>query len=112
MVPVSGGGLISGVALAAKSLNPNIKGQMSMDCLTKILYVTCFTLVFAAEPAGKDLERCLRAGQWILLVAWCVCVCVCVCFCVCVCVSVSVCLCMSVCVVCPCLCLLIVCFCR
>jgi serine racemase len=44
VVPVSGGGLISGVALAAKSVNPNIK-------------------IFAAEPAGKDLEPCLQAGK-------------------------------------------------
>ncbi|XP_065834976.1 uncharacterized protein [Oscarella lobularis] len=44
IVSVSGGGLISGIACAAKSLKPEIK-------------------VFAAEPEGKELEKSLRAGK-------------------------------------------------
>lgn len=41
LVPVSGGGLISGIALYAKRINPNIK-------------------IYACVPEGKMLEECLR----------------------------------------------------
>lgn len=40
LVPVSGGGLISGIALYAKHLNPNIR-------------------IFACVPEGKMLQECL-----------------------------------------------------
>ncbi len=40
LVPVSGGGLISGIALYAKRINPNIR-------------------IFACVPEGKMLEECL-----------------------------------------------------
>ncbi|XP_010660854.1 serine racemase isoform X2 [Vitis vinifera] len=49
MVPISGGGLISGVALAAKSINPSIR-------------------VFAAEPKGaNDAAQSKNAGRIITL---------------------------------------------
>lgn len=41
LVPVSGGGLISGIALYAKRINPNLR-------------------IFACVPEGKMLEECLR----------------------------------------------------
>ncbi|XP_056006223.1 serine racemase-like [Ostrea edulis] len=44
LVPVSGGGMISGIAIAAKAINPDIK-------------------VFMVEPEGKMCEECLRAGE-------------------------------------------------
>jgi serine racemase len=44
LVPVSGGGMISGIAIAAKHLRPEIK-------------------VFAVEPLGKELEPSLRASE-------------------------------------------------
>eukprot|EP00298_Acanthocystis_sp_HF-20_P009498 c18340_g1_i1.p1 GENE.c18340_g1_i1~~c18340_g1_i1.p1 ORF type:complete len:327 (+),score=165.88 c18340_g1_i1:41-1021(+) len=44
LVPVSGGGLLSGISLAAKSINPKIK-------------------IFAVEPKGKNLEKSLKAGK-------------------------------------------------
>ncbi|XP_064602726.1 serine racemase-like [Liolophura sinensis] len=44
IVPISGGGLISGIATAAKEIKPNIR-------------------VYAVEPVGKDLEHCLREGK-------------------------------------------------
>lgn len=49
-MPVSGGGLLSGVLIAVKSLKPSIK-------------------VIAAEPTGKndsaDVEKSLEAGKLI-----------------------------------------------
>ncbi|KAL8101913.1 serine racemase [Apium graveolens] len=49
IVPISGGGLISGVALAAKSINPNIR-------------------IFAAEPRGaNDAAQSKAAGRIITL---------------------------------------------
>ncbi|KAF8380262.1 hypothetical protein HHK36_027746 [Tetracentron sinense] len=49
IVPISGGGLISGVTLAAKSINPNIR-------------------VFAAEPSGaNDAAQSKEAGRIITL---------------------------------------------
>lgn len=44
LVPTSGGGMISGIAIAAKTIKPDIK-------------------VFLVEPQGKDVERCLREGK-------------------------------------------------
>lgn len=44
LVPISGGGMTSGIAVAAKSINPKIK-------------------VIAVEPTGKDLSPSLKAGQ-------------------------------------------------
>ncbi|XP_064626297.1 serine racemase-like [Lineus longissimus] len=44
LVPISGGGMTSGIAIAAKYMKPSIK-------------------VFAVEPKGKDLEKCLCAGE-------------------------------------------------
>ncbi|XP_025090527.1 serine racemase-like isoform X2 [Pomacea canaliculata] len=44
LVPTSGGGLISGIAIAAKFIRPSIK-------------------VFAVSPKGKMLEDCLRSGE-------------------------------------------------
>ncbi|XP_062621082.1 serine racemase-like [Saccostrea cucullata] len=44
LVPVSGGGMTSGIAIAAKAIKPDIK-------------------VFMVEPEGKMCEECLRAGQ-------------------------------------------------
>jgi len=44
LVPVSGGGLISGIAIYAKGLNPNIR-------------------IFACVPEGKMLEDCLTQGK-------------------------------------------------
>lgn len=44
LVPASKGGMVSGIAIAAKSIKPDIK-------------------VFVVEPEGKDLEKCLRAGE-------------------------------------------------
>ena len=44
LVPISGGGMCSGIALAAKHLNPAIK-------------------IIAVEPLGKDLGPCLKAKQ-------------------------------------------------
>lgn len=48
IVPVSGGGMISGIAVAVKSLNPSIK-------------------IIAAEPCGKnnaaDVAKCKAAGE-------------------------------------------------
>lgn len=43
-VPTSGGGLISGIAIAAKAIKPDIK-------------------VFLVEPEGKDAQKCLMAGE-------------------------------------------------
>ncbi|ESO95952.1 hypothetical protein LOTGIDRAFT_227146 [Lottia gigantea] len=43
-VSVGGGGMIAGIAIAAKHINPDIK-------------------VYAVEPDGKILEKCLRSGQ-------------------------------------------------
>ena len=31
LVPVSGGGMISGIAIAAKAINPNIKGMLQWN---------------------------------------------------------------------------------
>lgn len=42
-VPVSGGGMAAGIALAAKAIKPDIK-------------------VFIVEPEGKMCEKCLRTG--------------------------------------------------
>lgn len=44
LVPTSGGGMIAGIAIAAKSVKPDIK-------------------VFLVEPLGKDVERSLTAGE-------------------------------------------------
>lgn len=44
LVPISGGGMCSGIALAAKHINPNIK-------------------VIAVEPKGKELGPCLKAKE-------------------------------------------------
>lgn len=44
LVPVSGGGLISGIALYAKHINPKIR-------------------VFACVPEGKMLQECLNEGK-------------------------------------------------
>lgn len=43
-MPVSGGGLISGIALYAKRINPKIR-------------------IFACVPEGKMLEECLKDNQ-------------------------------------------------
>lgn len=51
IVPVGGGGLISGIALALRELNPGIR-------------------VFGVEPAGADdAARSKASGQWILQTA-------------------------------------------
>ena len=44
LVPISGGGMTSGIAIAAKNVNPDIK-------------------VIIVEPKGKELEPCLKAKQ-------------------------------------------------
>lgn len=44
LVPVSGGGMISGIALYAKSIKPSIK-------------------IFAVVPEGKQLDECLQAKK-------------------------------------------------
>lgn len=44
LVPVSGGGLISGIALYAKRINPNIR-------------------IYACVPEGKMLEECLKEEE-------------------------------------------------
>jgi len=44
LVPVSGGGLISGIALYAKRINPKIR-------------------IFACVPEGKMLEECLNENK-------------------------------------------------
>ncbi|KAL4223179.1 hypothetical protein ACF0H5_016651 [Mactra antiquata] len=44
LVPTSGGGMVSGIAIAGKSIKPDLK-------------------VFIVEPQGKDVERCLQAGD-------------------------------------------------
>ncbi|KAL3857714.1 hypothetical protein ACJMK2_012356 [Sinanodonta woodiana] len=44
LVPVSGGGMTSGIAIAAKTMKPEIK-------------------VFMVEPEGKMAEKCLKAGE-------------------------------------------------
>jgi len=44
LVPVSGGGLISGIALYAKRINPQIR-------------------IYACVPEGKMLEECLRTNE-------------------------------------------------
>ncbi|KAJ8312418.1 hypothetical protein KUTeg_009791 [Tegillarca granosa] len=44
LVPVSGGGMTSGIAIAAKAIKPEIK-------------------VFMVEPEGKNAEESLRAGE-------------------------------------------------
>ncbi|XP_052801649.1 serine racemase-like [Mya arenaria] len=44
LVPTSGGGMVSGIAIAAQALKPDLK-------------------VFIVEPNGKDVEKCLRAGE-------------------------------------------------
>ncbi|KAL4223335.1 hypothetical protein ACF0H5_016806 [Mactra antiquata] len=44
LIPASKGGMAAGIAITAKSLKPNIK-------------------IFVVEPKGKDLERCLIAGE-------------------------------------------------
>lgn len=44
VVPASGGGMASGICIAAKSIKPEIK-------------------VYIVEPKGKDLQRCLIAGE-------------------------------------------------
>ena len=51
VVPVGGGGLISGIALAMRELNPALR-------------------IFGVEPAGADdAARSKRAGEWILQTA-------------------------------------------
>ena len=51
VVPVGGGGLISGIALALRELNPSLR-------------------VFGAEPAGADdAARSKREGEWRLQTA-------------------------------------------
>jgi len=51
LVPVGGGGLISGIALALRELNPSVR-------------------VFGVEPAGADdAARSKAAGEWILQTA-------------------------------------------
>ncbi len=44
LVPISGGGMCSGIALAAKSINPNVR-------------------IIAVEPLGKNLGPCLKAKK-------------------------------------------------
>lgn len=45
LVPVSGGGMISGIAIAAKAIKPDIKGTVKVMCITsKLQWVMCFTL--------------------------------------------------------------------
>ena len=44
LTTVSGGGMASGISIAAKSLNPSIK-------------------VILVEPVGKGLSECLRSGE-------------------------------------------------
>ncbi|XP_052074140.1 probable serine racemase [Mytilus californianus] len=44
LVSASGGGMISGIAIAAKAINKNVK-------------------VFMVEPEGKMAEKCMRSGE-------------------------------------------------
>ncbi|XP_046379215.2 probable serine racemase [Haliotis rufescens] len=44
LVPISGGGMSSGIAIAAKAIKPEIK-------------------VFLVEPEGKMMEKCLKTGE-------------------------------------------------
>ncbi|RUS74099.1 hypothetical protein EGW08_018130 [Elysia chlorotica] len=44
LVPISGGGLSSGIAIAAKAIKPDIK-------------------VYLVTPRGKKMEECLRSGK-------------------------------------------------
>ncbi|GFO08981.1 serine racemase [Plakobranchus ocellatus] len=44
LIPISGGGLSSGIAIAAKAIKPNIK-------------------IFLVTPKGKKMEECLRTGK-------------------------------------------------
>lgn len=44
LVPTSGGGMVAGISVAAKRLNPNIK-------------------IFIVEPKGKNSEQSLKAGE-------------------------------------------------
>ena len=44
LTTVSGGGMASGISIAAKSINPSIK-------------------VILVEPVGKNLSECLKAGE-------------------------------------------------
>lgn len=44
LVPISGGGMTSGICIAAKKMKPEIK-------------------IYAVEPKGKDLGASLRAGR-------------------------------------------------
>ncbi|XP_059144389.1 serine racemase-like isoform X2 [Physella acuta] len=44
LVPISGGGMSSGIAIAAKAIKPDIK-------------------IFLVTPKGKKLEECLRSGK-------------------------------------------------
>lgn len=48
VVPVSGGGMISGIAVAAKQLQPDIK-------------------IYAAEPVGKSACITMYGGSFIFL---------------------------------------------
>lgn len=43
VVPVGGGGLIAGIALAVKTLNPNIKVIVRLDCYIPFIELGCRT---------------------------------------------------------------------
>ena len=46
LVPISGGGMCSGIALAAKYFNPKIKGMYSFLRKIKFLFLIDFTKCF------------------------------------------------------------------
>ena len=70
MVPISGGGMIAGMAVAAKGLNPAIRiigaeprGEQPSHPLTRVLISFCgrftFPLFIIFEVLGSGIYSCL-----------------------------------------------------
>ena len=71
-VPISGGGMTSGIALAAKNLAPNCRYDALQNKIRVIMlrkkkfkqhFLKLLNRVIAVEPQGKELLRCLQSKE-------------------------------------------------
>ena len=58
LVPVSGGGMISGIAIAAKAIKPNIKGR-PMNYTLLFLFRLCHETQVEQMNSRKTVKVCI-----------------------------------------------------